>query len=187
MEVIFEWSAALFRGLFGADWLGTHFGIVKTLHVYSVMLWTSSAIGGFYYVVVAARERYSNKGDEELRRRYEWARWHFNKVVILEHVALIIMLPTGLMLATTLGWNQEIGWLAQKVAIVTFVFIPMEIIDIALSHWIVPRAMLGRSDQPAHYRRVMTFHTRFLRVTSYIILVTFPWVVYLVVAKPDWV
>jgi hypothetical protein len=62
----------------------------------------------------------------------------------------------------------------------------MEILDIALSHWLVPRAMLQRSEQPAQYRRIMTFHNRFLRVSAYIILVTFPWVVYLVVAKPAW-
>ena len=183
IEQLFEVSNAFFRDLLGPT-LSSHYGIIKFIHLMAVIIWSASAIGGFYYVVVASRESRQNRDDEELGRRYEWTRWHFNNVVILEHVSFIVILPTGLILAAMFNWNQDIPWLYTKMVIVVFVFIPMEIMDITLAHFLVPRAMLGRESNPTRYRKVMKFHDRFLLVTSFIVAVTVPWVVYLAAAKP---
>ena len=183
IEQLFEISNTFIRDLFGPG-LASHYGVVKFIHLMSVIVWSASALGGFYYVLVASWERRHNPADAELARRYEWTRWHFNFVVIMEHAAFIVAIPTGLMLAAIFNWNQEIPWLHVKIMVVVFVFVPMEILDMALAHFYVPRAMLGRESHPARYRRVMKFHDRFLLVTSFIVVTTVPWVIYLATAKP---
>ena len=183
IEQLFEVSNPFFRDVFGGT-LASHYGLIKFIHLSAVMVWSSSALGGFYYVLVASWEYRRNRDDEELARRYEWTRWHFNFVVIAEHVAFLVLLPTGLMLAAMFNWNQELPWLYLKIWVVLYVFIPMELMDMALSHFFVPRAMLQRQSHPARYRRVMKFHDRFLFVSSLIVAITIPWVVYLATAKP---
>ena len=157
---------------------------IKFLHVFCVGLWSFSAVGAFWFVYVANRERRQARGDDELLRRDEWVRWHFNNVVFLEHVAFPLVLITGGLLFAAASWNLSAGWLALKVAIILGVFVPMEILDTWLSHFHVPRAMRDKAKDPARFRAALKRQDNFLRYSSWAVLLLVPSVMFLALVKP---
>lgn len=166
------------------DFLASHYLILKFFHLFVVMIWGFSAIGGFWYLVTASREWSKDKENLELKRRKEWAQWHFNNVVVLEHIAFPLVLLTGTLLFWVSSWPLDYNWLFWKLVIVLGIFIPMEIVDIWLSHWHSPRAMKNMDEDQQHYRDATKKHNLFLDITSPLVLVMVPVVIYLAVVKP---
>jgi hypothetical protein len=64
------------------------------------------------------------------------------------------------------------------------VFLPMEIVDVYLSHLGGNKAAIRASGDTARYERFMDLHWLFFRVTEPIIVIVVPIVVFLAVAKP---
>ncbi len=62
------------------------FGWLKLVHLSAAIIWCASAVGAFWYVIVAWWERRKGPEDRELIRRDEWVRWQFLWVVIVEHL-----------------------------------------------------------------------------------------------------
>ena len=166
------------------DWLAPHYLTLKFIHLFFVMLWGFSAIGGFWYLIVANREYAKNRNDEEMRRRKEWAQWHFNNVVVLEHIAFPLVILTGVTLFWVSDWPLDGNWLFWKLVVVLGIFIPMEVMDTWLSHWHSPRAMREREANPQGYRAATRLHNRFLDISSWVVLFLVPGVIYLAVVKP---
>ncbi len=156
----------------------------KLIHLSAAIVWCASALGAFWYVIVAWWERRKLPEDQELVRRDEWVRWHFLVVVILEHVSFLVLLPSGWYLMTSMGYKLAMGWLAAKVAIVVFVLIPLEVFDIWLSHWQVPRTHLRRVENPDAYARAVRLHNIFLVVGMAVVGICIPAILWLVVFKP---
>lgn len=157
---------------------------IKFLHVFCVGLWSFSAVGAFWFVHVASSERRKARGDEELLRRDDWVRWHFNNVVFLEHIAFPLVLISGALLLFSASWSITTGWLALKLAIVLGLFVPMEILDTWLSHIHVPRAMRDKARDPGRFRRAIKRQDSFLRYSSWMVLLLVPTVMFLALVKP---
>jgi uncharacterized membrane protein len=157
---------------------------IKFLHVFCVGIWSFSAVGAFWFVYVASRDRRAARGNEELLRRDEWVRWHFNNVVFLEHVAFPLVLLTGGLLFASVSWSLSAGWLALKLAIVLGLFVPMEILDTWLSHFHVPRAMRNKESQPERFKRALRRQDTFLKYSSWLVLLLVPSVLFLALVKP---
>lgn len=165
-------------------WIASHYLLLKLIHLSAAMLWTASALGAFWFLVVSAWERRKHPDDPEIRRRDAWVRLQFCRAVILEHLAFAVLIPTGFMLMTALRLNFGMGWFAAKVAIVVAVFIPLEIFDVWLSHWHLPRALARGAEAPEVLRRAERLHDVFLWVGGALIVALIPATIYLVVMKP---
>ncbi|MDP6933778.1 MAG: hypothetical protein QGG40_12720 [Myxococcota bacterium] len=155
---------------------------IKLVHVFSVVLWTASALGAFWYVVIARWQLSRQPDDPELQRRDRWVRAQFLVAVLLEHVAFVVAVPSGLMLMSILEAGS-IPWMQAKLAIVLGVFLPMEVFDIWLSHLALPRAMRG--DDRAWERRLVRWHDRFLYGGGTLICVLIAIVFWLIIVRPS--
>lgn len=114
--------------------------ILKFVHIAAAVLWSGSAIGAFWFVLVSRRDTAANPDDPELVRRDLWVRAMFSQVVIVEHVAFVVLLPTGWWLMSTVGY-LALPWMKLKLALVLAIMVPLELADIWLSHRLVPRAL----------------------------------------------
>ena len=157
---------------------------IKLVHVSAAILWCASALGAFWYVIVAGWERRQSPDDPELRRRDDWVRRHFLTVVILEHVSFVVLVPTGLVLAGMVGLPLWSGWSGYKVGIALGIFVPLEIYDGWLSHWHLPRRLAERDRRPEAYATAVRQHDAFLVWGGVIVGVGIPVVLWLVMLKP---
>ena len=95
------------------------------------------------------------------------------------------MLITGLLMYMGSGWSLDFGWLVIKLAIVVFVFIPLEIADYWIAHVWGPRVSRARGEDPESWNSMRASHWKFLRRTAPIIRYTVPIVVFMAVVKPS--
>ena len=124
--------------------------------------------------------------NQELQRRRDWVLEQFDRTVILEHIAFVLILITGLLLYESGAASLHDGWFAVKIAIVVVVFIPLEIYDIWLSHIAAPRATRAKDagGSRADYDLFRRRYVGFLRGVTPLILLTVPTVLILALAKP---
>lgn len=111
---------------------------------------------------------------------------HFDRGVVVEHIAFPVVIITGPLLFIVGGWSVgwSLSWLAAKIAIVVFVFLPMEAVDYWLSHFGGNKRRIRQSGDLEKYERYIAHHWLFLRVTTPIVATTIPVVIFLAVVKP---
>lgn len=159
--------------------------IVKFFHVVSVMLWAGSAIGAFWFVFVARKERLnSGNKDEELVRRDDWVRHHFNNILKIEHIAFPLVIATGLGMILLADWDISSGWLFWKLGIVVLIIIPMEIIDTWLSHFYVPPTINNKNDSITAYNKAIVVQENFLKIATPTVAITIPAIMFMAITKP---
>ncbi len=167
---------------------GPYYMIIKFVHLLAVMMWAfSTAVAYAWHVRSAYLAYLRNPDDEEAKRRRDWAMELFDRGVVLEHTAFPVIILTGLLLFIVGGWwnvGLSWSWLVVKLAVVVFVFVPMEVIDYWLSHFGGNKRRIRQSGDLEKYERFMGHHWLFLRVTTPIVLTTIPTVIYLAVVKP---
>ena len=163
----------------------TLYFFVKFIHVFFVMMWAMSAVGAYvFYLRATVYDLRDNPGDPKLQERLVWAYEQFDKTVILEHIAFPIVLVTGATMFVLGGWTLASHWLAVKLAIVVFIFIPMELLDIWISHVLGPRISRRRKTAPNEWDEGRALHLKFLQWMSPTVRITVPAVLLLAVAKP---
>ena len=159
--------------------------IVKFFHVISVMLWAGSAIGAFWFILVARRERMKSANrNEELVRRDDWVRHHFNNILKIEHIAFPLVITTGVALIFLANWDISTGWLYWKLGIVVLIIIPMEIIDTWLSHFYVPPTISNKQQNPTAYNKAIVVQENFLKIATPTVAITIPTIMYMAITKP---
>jgi len=104
--------------------------------------------------------------------------------VVLEHIAFPVILVTGPLLFLIAGWPLDAPWLVVKLLVVILVFVPMEVVDYYLSHFGGNKYRLRKRGDPEAYERSIRRHWRFLRVTTPLIIVFVPLVIFLSIVKP---
>ncbi len=187
-DIIIEVARSLSGALFGGFDLIDQRAVIRFVHVFAFVGWAGPAMGGSWFVYAAAWARAKQPESEELLRREQWVRRQFNLVVALEHVAFATLVVTGLMLAEAVDWAWAgQSWLGWKLGLVFLIFIPMELLDVALSAWF-GRAMRvddeGDALDPAGYARAARWQDLFLRATIPPVMIGIPLALYLAVVKP---
>jgi hypothetical protein len=163
---------------------------LRWIHLGAFTVWSATALGAYWLVVVARRESRRAPEDGELARRDEWVRERFLDVVWLEHVAIVVLLATGVWRAYRFGllWSWETlleaRWLCWKLALVGFVVVPFEAYDIWLSHWHLPRLL--RREPPGSSARAAAWrhHDRFMWIGGGILALVIPVIAWLSVFRP---
>jgi uncharacterized membrane protein len=184
MDIITAISPALdaIRSAFAPYYL-----YIKFVHLLAVMIWSfSTAVAYVWYVRSAYLGWQRDSENEEAKRRRDWAMEHFDRGVVLEHVAFPVVIITGPLLFIVGGWSVGLSltWLLTKIAIVVLVFVPMEAVDYWLSHFGGNKHRIRRQGDLEKYERYMARHWLFLRITTPIVITTIPAVIFLAVVKP---
>lgn len=176
-------DAALLDSLRSA--LAPSYLYIKFIHLFFVMIWGwSTAVAYSWYVKGAFLRWEKNPRDAQAIQRRNWAIEQFDKGVVLEHVAFPIILVTGPLLWFIGPWNLDFKWLVVKLAIVALIFVPMEVCDYWLSHFGGNKEKLRRRNLPEQYERAIHLHWQFLKISTPLIIVFMPAVVFLAVTKP---
>jgi hypothetical protein len=158
---------------------------IKFLHVFFAMIWAfSTAVAYSYYVKGAFLKWERNPDDAQLVQRRNWAIEQFDKGAILEHVAFPVVMITGPLMYWLGPWSIEMTWLLVKLAIIALVFLPMEILDYWLAHFGGNKEMLRKRNLPEKYEASIRLHWKFLKVTTPLVMVFIPLLVWLAVTKP---
>jgi Predicted integral membrane protein (DUF2269) len=163
-----------------------YYSYIKTLHVFSAALWSfSTAVAWIFYLKPAFRAARRRPNDPNaLARRNEFME-RFDQGAALEHVAFLLLVLTGMLLI----WIQDVdltGWgaISFKFWLGVIVIVPMEAVDIYLSHLGGNKKLIRASGNEDAYERAMSWHWIFFRVTEPIIIILVPLMFVVAIVKP---
>lgn len=158
---------------------------IKFIHVLFVMIWAwSTSVAYACYVRGAFLRWEADPDDPEIIQRRNWAIEQFDRGVILEHIAFPIILVTGPLLYLSAGWDYQSPWLLLKLLVVFLVFIPMEIIDYYLAHYGGNKYRLRMQGESGKYELAIRRHWLFLKITTPMVVLFVPLVIFLSIVKP---
>jgi uncharacterized membrane protein len=128
------------------------YAILKFLHVVFVILWIGPPLGAYYFLFRAHR-----CGDEA---KVLWSERLAERVLFFEHLALIGLIATGLVIVQQSGWALlSAPWLKKKLWLFAGVMV-FEVFDIWFAHRYQKRLLDLPSTDPrwiraARLRRVL--------------------------------
>lgn len=158
---------------------------LKFIHVFFVMIWAwSTAVAYGWYVKGAFLAWEKNPDDPQIVKRRNWAIEQFDRGVVLEHIAFPVVIVTGPLLWMLSGWTLDNPWLLVKMLVVVFIFLPMEMLDYYLAHFGGNKYKLRIRGESEKYEQAIRQHWRFLQVTTPLIIVFVPLVIFLAIVKP---
>lgn len=166
--------------------VGAWYPYLKALHVISAAIWSfSTAVAWAFYLkpaLVAARR---HPKDETLCRRRDDLMARFDSGASFEHVAFVLLVVTALLML----WINQIdptrmNFITVKLWIGVAIIVPMEAVDIWLSHLGGSKRHLKSQGDSERYEQVMEWHWRFFRVTEPLVVVLVPAMFVIAVAKP---
>lgn len=165
--------------------LGAYYLYIKFVHLMAAMMWSwSTAVAYVWYIRDAWQEWADNPQDPILKARRDWAFEQFDRGVVLEHLAFPVILITGPLMIILAGWPLMTPWLAAKLAIVLLVFMPIEIFDYWLSHLGGNKTRIRKQNDPQKFDRFIRIHWMFFRVTTPLIVIFMPLVIFFATVKP---
>jgi len=122
------------------DNLMVYYPYIKFIHLFSVMIWGMSAMGAYvYYFRTTLFEVKKDSQNMELQQGLIWAYEQFDKTVVLEHIAFPVALIIGLLMFVMAGWTADNSWILVNLVIVVGFFIPLEVLDVRISHVLGPK------------------------------------------------
>jgi len=166
--------------------IGVWYPYIKALHVMSVALWAfSTAVAWAFYLKPVLQAARANPEDVQLRRRRDEFMKRFDAGASFEHVAFVLLVVTALLML----WVNQIdlgvfNFLTFKLLVGIVIIVPMEAIDVWLSHLGGSKAHLAKQGDDERYEQVMEWHWKFFRVTEPLVIVLVPAMFVIAVAKP---
>lgn len=155
--------------------------ILKILHLGALILWVGPGLGAWIMMLVI------NQRFGEPSRVSHLTYLLFLRLMWLEHIALVVLLTSGALLAWQTG-QFTAAWLQMKFFIICLLLLPLEAVDIWFVHLRLPRLFDRREVNTPYsrseYRLLQLYHQRFTPVA----LITLPLAVlsimYLAIGKP---
>ena len=95
-----------------------------------------------------------------------------------------MLLITGLLMFLMAGWTTDSSWMLVKLVIVIGFFVPLELLDVWISHVLGPRISKNRENDVNGWNKGRALHWRFLKTVSPWVAVSIPLVIFLAVVKP---
>lgn len=158
----------------------SEYGILKLVHLGALIFWLGPPLGA--WLVFRAVE----DGSYEPGSLAERVSRVFYLTVIIEHIAFIVLLATGFLMA--FKYNLfEAAWLTQKIYVVFLVVVPLEIADILLGNWVADRASkklyAGKALRSWERYGLDIYHGAFTRVALVVIPLSVLIIMYLATSK----
>ena len=111
----------------------TEYALIKLIHLGALVFWLGPALGAWF--VLKAVEDGSYKPNSVVEKVSDL----FFVSIILEHLAFLVLLITGFIMANKYDLFDSL-WLQQKLMVVFFIIVPLEILDVLLGNWIASHA-----------------------------------------------
>ena len=153
------------------------YGLLKLIHIGSLILWLGPALGAWLVFKVVEQDDVSPVTAKVNRV--------FFAMIVLEHIAFVTLLVSGVAMAFQFGGASS--WLQQKLYIVGLVIIPLEVVDILLGNWLAAKASkkfyTGLDLTAAEARWLRIYHGPFTKLALLTIPLSVLTVMYLAVSK----
>ena len=116
--------------------LAPHYAVVKAIHVIAAGLWSfTTAVAYTYYLKPAFRRVLRNPADARARETRNRLMEAFDRGASIEHVALAILIVTAAIMLWLGGFDlTRWSFVSAKLWVGIAIILPMEAIDIHLSH-----------------------------------------------------
>lgn len=153
---------------------------LKILHIGSLIFWLGPSLGA-WFILMAVRKQLG-----EITPATHLAYRVFIKMLILEHVAFVVLIASGISMAILVfGFNQP--WLQWKLLIILLLIVPLEILDIWYGNIKLPQIFSRLNEAGYDTKQIRTlniYHTFITRIAIVIIPVSVLAIMWLVIAKP---
>lgn len=157
------------------------FVALKILHIGSLVFWLGPSLGA-WFILMAMRKQLG-----EITPATHLAYRVFIKMLILEHVAFVALIVSGIGMAILVfGFTQP--WLQWKLLIILLLIVPLEILDIWYGNIKLPQIFSRLNDVGYDTKQTRTlhiYHVFVTRIAIAIIPVSVLAIVWLVIAKPN--
>lgn len=157
------------------------FVALKILHIGSLVFWLGPSLGA-WFILMAMRKQLG-----EITPATHLAYRVFIKMLILEHVAFVALIASGIGMAILVfGFNQP--WLQWKLLIILLLIVPLEILDIWYGNIKLPQifSRLNKAGYDTKQTRTLhIYHVYITRIAIAIIPVSVLVIMWLVIAKPN--
>ncbi|ERP90094.1 hypothetical protein Q670_14445 [Alcanivorax sp. P2S70] len=158
---------------------------IKFVHLLFVMIWSFSTAVAYTWYVKSAWLAWQRTPDDPHRlERRNWTMEQFDRGASLEHIAFPIVLATGALMVWLTGWGMDSHWLMVKLAIVIGIFIPVEVFDYWISHFGGSKKQWRLKGDMKRYEKLMQWHWLFFRISTPLVMIFIPMIIYLAVTKP---
>lgn len=155
---------------------------VKLLHIAGLILWLGPS-GGAWLLVQLSKRRLDQQSTE-YRELYR----DFVKFFWVEHFGLLLILGSGVLLALMYGNTLlALKWFQLKIALVLFVLLPLEVIDIWFGHIRLPDQLSSQKRDTkvkTKSNALELYERRFVPIALPILLLTVIIIMWLAIAKP---
>lgn len=157
------------------------FVVLKILHIGSLIFWLGPSLGA-WFVLLSLRKHLG-----EITPAAHLAYRIFIKMLILEHIAFVALIASGLGMACLVyGFNQP--WLQWKLLIIVFLIVPLEILDIWYGNIKLPQIFSHLNEagyDTAQTRTLHIYHAYVTRTAIAVIPISVLVIMWLVIAKPN--
>lgn len=154
---------------------------LKILHIGSLVFWLGPSLGA-WFILMAMRKQLG-----EITPATHLAYHVFIKMLILEHVAFVALIASGIGMAILIfGFNQP--WLQWKLVIILLLIIPLEILDIWYGNIKLPQIFSRLNEAGYDTKQTRTlhiYHAYVTRIAIAIIPISVLAIMWLVIAKPS--
>ena len=125
------------------------YALLKLVHLLAVVLWIGPPLGAYYILFAAHRD----SGGDGAADRILFAERAAERVLLFEHIALVILVVSGGLLVFIGPW-QLFGtpWLAKKMILFAGVLL-FEVFDIWLAHVVFARLLKAGTVTGAEFAR----------------------------------
>lgn len=156
------------------------YAVLKFIHLGALIFWLGPALGAWLVLKAVETGTYQPGSQAETVSRV------FYLTVLLEHVAFVVLLATGLLMAVRYPWMGA-DWLNQKLYLVFLVLVPLEIVDIALGNWIASSASrklyAGKPLKRWERNGLALYHGLFTKIAMVVVPLSVMAIMYLAVGK----
>jgi uncharacterized membrane protein len=157
------------------------FVALKVLHIGSLVFWLGPSLGA-WFILMAMRKQLG-----EITSATHLAYRVFIKMLILEHVAFVALIISGIGMAILVfGFSQP--WLQWKLLFILLLIVPLEILDIWYGNFKLPQIFSRLNDAGYDTKQIRTlhiYHAYVTRIAIAIIPVSVLAIMWLVIAKPN--
>jgi uncharacterized membrane protein len=153
------------------------YAIAKIFHLFALILWIGPALGAYVFLFAAHKTKD--------RERIIWVERLTEKVLVLEHVALAVLIASGVVMLHATGWTMlQSSWLVWKLILFAGVML-FEIGDMWIAHVALHRILeKSEPDRDPKWKPVLRTRARLMPFAAVVGFVLIPGIVYLAVFKP---
>ncbi|MCP5057031.1 MAG: hypothetical protein GY937_09950 [bacterium] len=167
-------------------WLSPHYAVIKSVHVLVAAIWSfSTSVAWVWYLKPALRRARRKPDDPKARQVRDHMMEAFDRGAMLEHVAFAILVLTAILMLIAGGFDlMRWSYVTAMFWIGIFLIVPMEIVDIHLSHLGGNKKRIRSSGDMELYERKMGQHWAFLRISEPVVIVLIPLMFFIAIVKP---